>query len=216
MKRLVIPVIILSGLAALCTGQSRSRVSQLTIIQLSEPSLQGTMSLEQALARRRSVRQFTDQQLKPTHISQLTWAGQGITEPQRGLRTAPSAGETYPIKLYIATQAGLFAYRPGEHSLEQISALDVRSSISTINAPCIIMIAGSERIVTTKFRRDARQYMLLEAGHIAQNIQLQAVCLGLGSVPIGGFDIRSIRKACRFSKELEPLLVIAIGYPPEA
>jgi len=213
MKRFMIPAIILVAFAGFCLGQSRSRVSQLKIIQLSEPSLKGSVSFEEALAHRRSVRQFTNQQLKPTHISQLAWAGQGITEPVRGLRTAPSAGETYPIKLYIATQEGLFVYRPEEHSLEQISNLDVRSSLSTINAPCTIIIAGSERKVAAKFRREARQYMLLEAGHIAQSIQLQAVCLGLGSVPIGGLDIRSIRKVCRLSKDLEPLLVIAVGYP---
>lgn len=213
MKRFRIPAIIIVGLVTLCLGQSRSRITSLKIIQLSEPSLQGTMSLEQALARRRSIRQFTDQQLKPTHISQLAWAGQGITDPQRGLRTAPSAGETYPIKLYISTQAGVFVYRPQEHSLEQISNLDVRSNISGINAPCAIIIAGSERQVMTKFRREAREYMLLEAGHIAQSIHLQAVCLDLGTVPIGGFDERSIRKVCRFSKDLEPLLVIAVGYP---
>jgi protease I len=212
MKRFMIPAIILVTFAGICPGQRRSRVSPLKIIQLSEPSLQGSVSFEEALAKRRSVRQFTNQQLKPTHISQLAWAGQGVTEPQRGLRTAPSAGETYPIKLYIGTQKGLFVYRPEEHGLEQISNLDVRSSLSTINAPCTIMVAGSERKVMTKFRREARQYMLLEAGHIAQSIQLQAVCLGLGSVPIGGFNARSIRKACKLSKDLEPLLVIAVGY----
>lgn len=213
MKRLVIPAIILTGLATLCAGQPRSRVSQVKLIQLSEPNLQGSVSFEQALARRRSVRQFTDQQLKPTQISQLAWAGQGVTEPQRGLRTAPSAGATYPIRQYIATQAGLFLYLPAEHSLEQISSLDVRKGLSSINAPCSIIITGSEKEVATKFRREAREYMLLEAGHISQNIQLQAVCLGLGSVPVGGFDARNIRKVCRLSKDVEPLLVIAVGYP---
>ena len=97
MKRLVILSIILTGFAALCVGQTRSRVSPIKIIQLSEPSLKGTVSFEEALTKRRSVRQFTDQQLKPAQIGQLAWAGQGITEMQRGLRTAPSAGATYPI-----------------------------------------------------------------------------------------------------------------------
>ena len=213
MKRFIIPAIVLVATAGFCLSQSRSRLSRQTVVQLSEPSLKGTISFEEALARRRSVRQFADQQLKPAQISQLAWAGQGITEPQRGLRTSPSAGETYPIMLYIATQEGLFVYRPEEHSLGQISILDVRSSLSAINAPCTIIIAGSERKVTTKFRRDARQYMLLEAGHIAQSIQLQAVCLGLGAVPVGGFDIRNIRKVCKLTKDLDPLLLIAVGYP---
>ncbi|MDH4241998.1 MAG: nitroreductase family protein, partial [Phycisphaerae bacterium] len=165
MKRFIIPAIILVGFAALCPGQRRSRVSPLKIIQLSEPSLKGSVSFEEALARRRSVRQFTDQQLKPAQIGQLAWAGQGITEPARGLRTAPSAGETYPIKLYFATQEGLFVYNPEEHSLEQTSNLDVRGRLAATNAPCNVLIAGSERELAVKFRGEANKYMLLEAGH---------------------------------------------------
>ncbi|MGB2809035.1 MAG: DJ-1/PfpI family protein [Sedimentisphaerales bacterium] len=213
MKRFIIPVIILVGFAALCPGQRRSRVSPLKIIQLSEPSLKGSVSFEEALAKRRSVRQFTDQQLKPAQIGQLAWAGQGITEPVRGLRTAPSAGATYPIKLYFATQEGLFVYNAEEHSLEQTSNLDVRGRLATTNAPCNILIAGSERVLAAKFRGETNKYMLLEAGHIAQNIQLQAVCLGLGSVPIGGFDARGVSRVCKLSRGVEPLLVISVGYP---
>ncbi|MHC4543002.1 MAG: DJ-1/PfpI family protein [Planctomycetota bacterium] len=212
MKRFIIPVIILIGFTTLCPGQRRSRVSPLKIIQLSEPSLKGLVSFEEVLAKRRSVRQFTDQQLKPAQIGQLAWAGQGVTEPERGLRTAASAGETYPIQLYFATQEGLFVYKPEEHSLEQASNMDVRGRLGAINAPCHIIIAGSERKLATKFRGEANKYMLLEAGIIAQNIQLQAVCLGLGSVPVGGFDAKSVRRVCKLSRGLEPLLIISVGY----
>jgi protease I len=215
MKHLVIPAIIITGLVALCVGQSRSRVSPIKITQLSEPNLKGTVSFEEALAKRRSVRQFTDQQLKPAQIGQLAWAGQGITEPQRGLRTAPSAGATYPIKLYFAQQEGLFAYKPEEHILKQISNLDVRGRLGATKAACNIILAGSERNLAAKFRGEAKKYMLLETGHIAQNIQLQAVCLGLGSVVNGGFDLRSTIKACKLPRGTLPLLIISVGYPAD-
>jgi len=74
-------------------------------------------------------------------------------------------------------------------------------------------MAGSERKLATKFRGQARNYMLLEAGHIAQNIQLQAVCSGLGSVLIGGFDARGVSRVCKLSRNIEPLLIISVGYP---
>ena len=215
MKRLGILAIILTGFAALCPGQSRSRVSPLKIIQLSEPTLKGTVSFEEALAKRRSVRQFTDQQLKPAQIGQLAWAAQGITEPQRGLRTAPSAGATYPIKLYFATQDGLFVYRPEEHSLEQISNVDARGRLGATKAACNIIFTGSERNLAAKFRGEAKKYMLLEAGHIAQNIQLQAVCLGLGSVVNGGFYVRGTIKVCKLPRGSLPLLIISVGYPTD-
>lgn len=218
MKRLTILIIILAGFAIVCLGQYRSRVSPrkptLKIVQLTEPKLTGPVSFEQALAKRRSVRQFTGQPLKFTQIGQLAWAGQGITEPQKGLRTAPSAGAVYPIELYFATPEGLFVYRPEQHSLEETLNQDVRGRLGAVaNAPCDIIVAGSERKLAAKFRKEARKYMLLEAGHIAQNIQLQAVCLGLGSVTIGDFDIRGVRKVCRLPKNLEPLYIICVGYP---
>jgi len=235
MKRLTIPIIsvlrsiakygflvmILAGFSAICLGQYKHRISPLKIVQLSEPKLTGVLSFEQALSKRRSVRQFTGQQISFAQIGQLAWAGQGITEPKRGFRTAPSAGALYPIKLYFATQEGTFVYHPAKHRLEEIFSGDVRDKLATAalrqkavaNAGCDIIIAGSERKLAAKYRNKARRYMLLEAGHIAQNIQLQAVSLGLGAVPIGAFDIRGIGKVCRLPTELEPLLIICVGYP---
>ncbi|MHC4597163.1 MAG: DJ-1/PfpI family protein [Planctomycetota bacterium] len=209
MKRLTILGVALACFTVLCMGQRRSRVTRGRIIQLTEPRLTGSVSFEEALARRRSVRQFVSQPLSSSQISQLAWAGQGITEPQRGLRTAPSAGALYPIELYFATPEGVFVYQPQGHSVRQISDQDVRGALATTStqgsvAGCDIIVAGSVRKLTAQFRKDARKYMLLEAGHVAQNIQLQAVCLGLGSVTVGG---------CRLPRELEPIYIIRVGYP---
>ena len=222
MKRLTILGIVLICFAALCLGQRRTRSPQ-KIIRLTNPNLTGTVSFEEALAIRRSVRLFSSKPLESEHIGQLAWAGQGITDQQRGLRTAPSAGETYPIDLYFATQEGLFVYRPAEHSLEQTSDQDIRSGLaaaasmqeSVATAACDIIVAGSVRKLTSQFRNKARTYMLLEAGHIAQNIQLQAVCLDLGSVTIGEFNTRDVSRACKLLRGLEPLYIICVGHPIE-
>jgi len=221
MKRLTILGIVLVCFAALCLGQRRTRSPQ-KIIRLTNPNLTGTVSFEEALAKRRSVRLFANKPLESEQISQLAWAGQGITEPQRGLRTAPSAGETYPIDLYFATPEGMFVYRPAEHSLEQTSDQDIRGGLaaaasmdSVATAGCNIIVAGSVRKLTSQFRTKARTYMLLEAGHIAQNIQLQAVCLDLGSVTIGGFNSKDVSRTCRLTRGLEPIYIICVGYPIE-
>jgi SagB-type dehydrogenase family enzyme len=191
------------------------------IIQLTDPNLKGDMSLEEALAKRRSVRQFSSEPIKRSQISQLAWAGQGITEPQRGLRTAPSAGATYPIELLFAIPEGLFVYRPVDHSLMQIGNQDIRSGLaaaasmaeSVAGAGCDIIVAGSIRKLTDQYKDNARKFMYMEAGHIAQNIQLQAVCLGLGSVTVGGFDTKEVRKVSNLTRTLEPLYIICVGYP---
>ncbi len=222
MKRLTILGIVLVCFAALCLGQRRTRSPQ-KIVRLTKPQLTGTVSFEEALAKRRSVRLFSSIPLESEYIGQLAWAGQGITDQQRGLRTAPSAGETYPIDLYFATEEGLFVYRPAEHSLEQTSNQDIRSGLaaaasmqeSVATAGCDIIVAGSVRKLTSQFRNKARTYMLLEAGHIAQNILLQAVCLNLGSVTIGGFDTKGVSRACGLTRGLEPLYIICVGHPIE-
>jgi protease I len=232
MKRLTILTIILAGCAALCLGQPaerpagqyrprvQTRGSPIKIVQLTDPRQKGPLSLEEALAKQRSARQFTGQTLKLTEIGQLAWAGQGITESQKGLLTAPSGGAIYPIELYFATQDGLFVYRPQGHSLEQIFEQDVRKMLAATasvqetaaQAGCDIIVAGSARKLSAQFRDDARKYMLLEAGRIAQNIQLQAVCLDLGSVTVGSFNIKEVGRICKLPKELEPLYIICVGY----
>jgi protease I len=221
MKRLIILTVILTGCAAVCLGRYNSRASQLKIVQLSEPRLTGPVSLEQALAKRRSVRRFTAQELDFVQIGQLAWAGQGITQKQKGFRTAPSAGAIYPIKLYFATREGIFLYEPDKHSLNELLNTDVRSALSAAalkqkmvaNAPCDIIIAGSAKKLAAKYGNKAKKYMLLEAGHIAQNIHLQAVSLGLGSVSVGAFDVNQVRRICKLPMMLEPVYIICVGYP---
>jgi protease I len=115
----------------------------------------------------------------------------------------------------------MFAYRPAEHSLEQLTDQDIRVALaggdaaqnSIAEAGCDIIVAGSVRKLAERFKDKARTYLLLEAGHVAQNIQLQAVSLGLGSVPVGGFDAQNVRKVCGLSRNLDPLYIICVGYP---
>ena len=220
MKRLTILVILLICFATLCLGQRRTRSTR-KIIQLTKPMLTGTVSFEEALTKRRSVRLLANKPLESEQISQLAWAGQGIIEKQRGLRTAPSAGETYPIELYFATEEGLFVYRPAEHSLAQTSDRDIRGSLATAasmqefvgTAGCDIIITGSVRNLTSQFRNKARTFMLLEAGHVAQNILLQAACLDLGSVPVGSFtSAKEVSRACRLPAGIEPIYIICVGH----
>lgn len=204
-------------------GQRRTRIPQRKVVQLTEPNVTGPMSIEEVLAKRRSVRRFTNQSLKWAQIGQLAWAGQGITDRARGLRTAPSAGSVYPIELFFATPEGLYVYRPAEHSLEQLTDQDVRIALaggdatanSIAEAACDVIIAGSVKKLAERFKDKARNYMLMEAGHIAQNIELQAVSLGLGAVPIGGLNAQNVRKVCGLARTLDPVYVICVGYPAE-
>ncbi len=221
MKRLTILIIISMCFAVLCFGQRRSRVSQRKIIQLTEPEKSGTVVFEQALANQQSVNRFDGRALKREQIGQLAWAGQGIIDEQRGLRTAPSINSIYPIELIFATDEGIFGYQPSEHSFEQISNQDIRSMLESSvmtqdpisGSGCAIVIAGAVRKLTSQYGNRSRIYMSMEAGRIAQNIQLQAICLDLGSVANSQFETRNIAKMCGLTRTLDPLSIIFIGYP---
>lgn len=223
MKRFTILGIILVCFAALCFGQRRTRSPQ-KIVQLTEPMLTGSITFEEALAGRKDVSLFANKPLKFTEIGQLAWASQGIMESQRDLQAAAqSAGELFPIELYFATEEGLFKYRPVEHNLEQTSDQDVRSNLAVATsmqetvatAGCDIIVAGAIRRLVSQMRTKARTYTLLEAGHVTQNILLQAVSLDLGAIKIIDFNSKDVGRTCRISRGLEPLCIISVGYPLE-
>jgi protease I len=188
---------------------------------LPEPTLDGKISLEKTLASRRSIRDFDNKSLSLEQIGQLAWAAQGITQKSTGFRTAPSAGAIYPMSVYLATEQGLFLYEPSDHSLQNVIEADIRERLSiqahrqqaVAEAACDIIIAGSVRKLASKYGGRSRRYALLEAGHIAQNILLEATALGLGSVPIGAIDERAVARVCRLDDQLEPFYIICVGYP---
>lgn len=223
MRRLVLILLILLFAVGVSFGQRRNRDVPMRIIQLSEPKLSGNMSLEQALSLRRSVHEFTDEYLKFTEIGQLAWAGQGITEASTGLRTAPSAGAIFPMQLYLATGEGLFIYKPDRHILEEISSDDIRGKLASsafnqkhvAEAACDIIITGSVKKLAVKYGPKARAFALLEAGHIAQNIQLQAVSLGLASVPVGAIDIKKVNRLCKLRTGAEAFYIVCVGHPDD-
>ena len=197
--------------------------SVVTTIRLPEPDLNGKVSLEQAIKNRRSIRQFTAEPLKITQIGQLCWSAQGITDEEKGLRAAPSAGAIYPMQLYVVLPDGLYLYSPQGHSLEKQINGDIRPMLRTAtfgqqviqNSPCSFVIAGSVKKIEAKYRGRGEKFTCLEAGHIAQNIHLQAVSLGLGSVPLGAFNSKSVAAICKLPEGFEALYLVCTGNPTE-
>ncbi|MFC1677035.1 DJ-1/PfpI family protein [Planctomycetota bacterium] len=221
MKRSTIFTVILLAVIAVCIGQPRKRVLPLQKIQLSEPVLTGQVSVERALASRRDSDRFTREQLSFTQLSQLAWAGQGIVDRQNFLRTAPSAQQAYPITLYFVTQQGTFIYDPEENSLQQTIRDDLRDRLAATvvnqqavaEAGCDIIIAGSAKKVGPQYANQAKKNMILEAGHVAQNILLQAVSMELAAAVVWDFEARTVQNLAKFPKNLEAIHIISLGYP---
>ena len=191
------------------------------MVQLPPPLKEGRIALEEALAHRRSVREFRPMELTPEEIGQLLWAAQGITHPTEGLRTAPSAGALYPLEVYVANRNGIFHYRPQDHTLVHKGSEDVRLQLraaaleqeSVEKAPCVFAITGIEGRTTLKYGRRGIRYGELEAGHATQNLLLQAVALGLAGVPIGAFSDREVARILKLTEGERPLYLIPVGQP---
>ena len=190
------------------------------IIRLPTPELIGEKTVEEALAERRSVREYADQPLTLAEVSQLLWAAQGITESRMGLRTAPSAGALYPLELYVVKNDGVWHYLPHKHSIELIIENDLRSELSNAalgqspikQAPVDIVITGIYKRVTSKYGNRGIRYTHIEAGHAAQNLLLEATALGLVSVPIGAFYDESVKTLLKLKDGETPLYIIPVGY----
>lgn len=190
-------------------------------LPLPPPNLDGPLSLEQTLHRRRSVREFTGEALSLAEISQLFWAAQGITDPT-GKRTAPSAGALYPLELYAASGDGFYHYRPADHLLLVKSRDDLRPALyraalqqeAILYAPTVFVITAVYARTEAKYgARRSPRYVHLEAGHAAQNLLLQAVALELGGVPIGAFYDDQVQAALNLPGDHAPLYLIPVGHP---
>lgn len=189
-------------------------------ISLPKPKLKGEMTLEEAISRRRSVRDFTHRPLSMGEIGQLLWAAEGITGRASHLRAHPSAGALHPLEVYLVTVDGIFHYRPEGHRLRLVRPGDRREALDraaygqsfVAEAPCVIAIAAVYARTTGKYRdRGRMRYVPMDAAHAAQNVLLQAVALDLGAVPVGAFDDEAVRAVLGTPANEVPLYLIPVG-----
>jgi len=198
------------------------------VIKLPSPQLKGKMSLEEAIASRRSVRKYRSEPLTPSQLSQILWSAQGITGAGR-LRAAPSAGATYPLEIFAfvgkqaveGLQAGIYHYDVGSHSLVLHQPGDLRKELARAaldegfiaNAPLDIVICALYPRTSYRYGRRGERYVHMEVGHVGENIHLQAVALGLATVEVGAFDDEGVREVLGVEEQIKPLYIMPIGKP---
>ena len=189
-------------------------------IDLPEPKVKGEMSVEEGISRRRSKRSYSSKELSLGQISQLLWAAQGITDQRRGFRAAPSAGALYPLEIYLVKKDGLYHYIPKGHRLELMKPEDLRPGLAKAawgqgfirEAPISIVICAVYSRVTSRYGIRGNRYVEIEVGHAAENVHLQAVALGLGSVPVGAYSDEEVSKLLELPRNQELLYIVPVGY----
>jgi len=193
-------------------------------LRLPQPIYKGRLTLEETLLRRRSVRSYLPGDLTIKEVSQLLWAAQGVTDPY-GFRTAPSAGALYPLEIYIhavkvqGIETGIYRYDPSRHLLLEVKQgnflLDIyRAALnqeSILSAPLLLLFFAIFERTTLKYGRRGIRYVFNEVGHAGQNVYLQAVALGLGTVVIGAFYDEELKRIVGAREDEEPLYLMPVG-----
>ncbi len=176
------------------------------------------MSLNEALEKRRSNRDFVDGEVTAGQISQLLWAAQGKTSSE-GFRTVPSAGATFPIEIHMVTKQGLFQYVPIDHSIKKLSGDDLRADLTKTaydqwflsDAELFLVVSGVVSRTSKRYGDRAQRYVAMEAGAATQNILLEATALDLGSIVVGSFEDMDMKNLIMQTKESTSFSIIAVG-----
>lgn len=196
------------------------------MIKLPEPQLDGRMSLERAIHLRRSIRDFTNDTVSLTQLSQILWSGQGITDNKNGFRAAPSAGAVFPMQLWIhvdrvagLTKDGLYTYDPVKNELHEVPKPANERTLAAIcfgqnwidTAAFSILITSTTQKMIDKYGADCVRFLYQEAGHIAQNMELQAVAVNLAGTPIEAYKAPDIQAFLGTTQD--PVYIVSFGPP---
>ena len=195
-------------------------------VTLPGPTIDQGLRWEDIVAKRRSHRDYSAESLSLEELSSLLHAASGITDPGKEFRAAPSAGALYPIEIYAVVhnvtklEPGLYHYAVANHAVEQLQAGDFRVPLVVAGigqemlgqaAVCFIL-AGLFQRTRWKYHERSYRYVLLEAGHIGQNLYLAATSMELGACAVGAFLDDNLNDLLGLDGEDEAALyIIAVG-----
>ena len=195
---------------------------------LPNPNYKGSLSVEEAIKSRRTVRVFSSKLLKKEALSQLLYGAQGITEDHGFKRAAASGGALFPLDLYAVTgdkgvegmDPGVYHYIPASHQVERVTEGDRRKKLARASLtqmwmadpPLNLVITAEYSRICSKYGERGIRYAMIEAGHAGQNIFLQAEALGLKAGIVGAFNDEEVINVLGIPESHEPLLIMPVGY----
>lgn len=225
----------LSGGQKSADGQQQATVSAYprtaprsyaTTISLPTAKQTGGMPVNEAIAERRSRREFSEKVVTQAQLSQMLFAGQGLSDPTSEKRTIPSARESYPMTLYVVIRRvdgitpGLYEYLPKTHALGKLELSDLDTAIKESGvqegaqkAPVVFFVSAAIGDYQAKTKSTTTTATYLEAGHIGQNLYLTAESLDMGMVVMAGFDSTKVVKALKLDPGETVEYVVPFGHP---
>ena len=170
----------------------------LETIRLKSPDRQRGLPVMEALDKRCSTREFSEEMLKPGDLSDLLWAANGINRPASGKRTAPSAMNRQDVKVYVCLQSGSYLYEPVTHTLRRISSGDARPAPAPV---CLVLVTDADET-----------WSAIDAGIVSQNISLFCSGTGLATYPRATMNREVLQKALKLGGTQTLMLCHPVGY----
>jgi nitroreductase len=188
-------------------------------MQLPTPRLQGNLTLEAALKKRHSTREYLPDALTLEQVSALLWTGFGVNRPGSWGRTAPTACDSQEILVYAILPEGAWCYDAREHRLVRVRTGDLRPLTGTQDfvsvAPLNLVFVIDHRHLPAGAGMDPEVRGVLagaDIGCIVENIYLYCAGAGLATVVRGQIDRRALGEALGLKSYQRVALAQSVGF----
>ncbi len=197
-----------------------------------KPEILNDKDLIQIIWDRRSVRVYKDKPVSLEKLAFILWAGQRVkmilNEGLSSLRTVPSAGGRHPFESYAiirnveGLEMGIYHYLANEHKLELIKGGDFKDEVTSANlgqvfvgtAPFTYVLTAIPYRTELRYRKYSTKLVLLDAGHVLQNIYIACEGGGLGICAIDAFSDKQMNEVMDIDGEEEFVVYLApVGIP---
>jgi len=187
-------------------------------------------TFDNVIASRRTVRTFNDAPLTQEEFSTILYQSYGITGelslPGGGTqkwRASPSGGALYPAEIYLGIRRvdqidpGIYHYNVQDHALELLTEGDLTEEFYQVccdqeyvkRAAVIFFISGVFQRTKRKYSERGYRYVLLDVGHLGQNIYLSSTSLDLAIMTTCGFFDDPTNELLRLDGIDESVLYVA-------
>lgn len=166
----------------------------------------GSLGVGEAIARRTSVRKYSQAQLSLEELGFLLWATQGVRRnlnAATALRTVPSAGARHPFETYLAVTRveglapGLYRYLPFDGKLAQLygdNGIGEKAAAACLgqdfaaNAASVFFWTATPARTEWRYAGASYKVIAIDAGHVCQNLYLACESIGAGVCAIAAYD----------------------------
>jgi hypothetical protein len=186
-------------------------------VKLPAPKLDAGKSLVQALKDRKTQREYSAGNLSPQVLSNLLWATWGISRPDSGKRTAPSAFNRQEIDVYVTTPQGAYRYDPKANELVPVAPGDIRTLTGTQSyfkdaAINLVYVADLSKAGDTP---EPTKLLIsaYDTGFIAENAYLYCASEGLATVFRLGIDKQKLGAALKLKPNQAITGAQTVGLP---